>query len=210
MLVVIFGLGQLVLPPIATSRLQASLSEGGVDVRVSLSAFPAVELLFGYADTVHVRIARLSSGQGSLDNLLASIAKVGTLDARVGELDTSGLVLTDVALTKRGNLLTARAHVTRSAIEAVLPVSLSIAPSRAGSTGIKVDVSAQAFGEDVSADADVAAVGGSIEIQPQVPLLGDVSELNVVVFSYRPVWVDRVAAVPRGGSYLLTVTAHYR
>jgi hypothetical protein len=209
-LAVIFGLGQLILPPIATSRLRASLSDRGVDVRVSLSAVPAVELLFGYADAVRVRIARLSSGPGSRDNLLSSIAKVGTLDARVGELDLAGLVLTDVSLTKRGNRLTARAHVTRAAIEAVLPVDLNVAPSRTGSPGIKVDATVRAFGHHISADADVVAVGGAIEIQPLIPILGDVSALNVVVFRYRPVWVDRVAAVSRGGSYVLTVTGHYR
>jgi hypothetical protein len=208
--VVVFGLGQLILPGIATSNLDASLSQGGVDAHASVSAFPAIKLLFGYADRVNVRITRLSSGSGSIDGLLASASKVGTLDATVAELDADGLRLTNVSLTKHGNILIARANVTRSAIASILPVNLRILRPAPGSSGIAFEATVDAFGQTVSAAAGVDAVSGQIDVEPNIPLVGDVSALDITVFSDRRVSVDSVSASPRGDSYALRATAHYR
>src|SRR5579875_1753548 len=85
---IVLAVGQIVLPRIATDRLTASLARNGQGVHVSISAFPAVELLFGNADSVKVRISRLVAGSRHVGDLLTRAGGVSSLDARVGELET--------------------------------------------------------------------------------------------------------------------------
>src|SRR3954469_1153994 len=57
-LLALLGISQLVIPPIAEHRIQDRLTAGGGSADVSLSAFPAVRLLFGDGSRIAV------NGQG--------------------------------------------------------------------------------------------------------------------------------------------------
>ena len=74
-------LAQLLLPGIAADQLRDRLSKNGKVESVSVSAFPAIELLWHDADKVVVRMASYRSRTGKLSSLLDEAGGVGTLDA---------------------------------------------------------------------------------------------------------------------------------
>ncbi|MGA9858169.1 MAG: hypothetical protein WBQ18_09930, partial [Solirubrobacteraceae bacterium] len=80
-LLVVVGLlvGQLVLPGIAAQRLRSQLSRSAQVLSVSVSAFPAVKLLWHHADRVVIRLGRYHPAPGSLGATLEQSADVGTL-----------------------------------------------------------------------------------------------------------------------------------
>lgn len=203
--------GQIVLPRIAAERLTASLSRNGQGVHVSISAFPAVELLFGEADSVNVRIARLVAGSHHVGDLLTRAERVGSLDARVGELETHGLTLHDVLLRKRGAALTASANVTRQAVQTILPLDLTLSDTPPGGNGLIVRGKMSVFGHAMRGAAAVQAQDGVIVLRPALPVIGfALDPLQVTLFNDPAVWVDRVQAVSTGSAYRLTATSHYR
>ena len=206
-LVLVLGVGQLVIPGIVARRLTNSLSTQASGVRVSLSAVPAVKLLFGYADRVSVNIGTMTASRGHVGDLLARTAKQGTLDATVGTLDTDGFVLKDVALRKRGNALTGVATVTRSAIAAALPSAITLTPRSAGASGLTLMAKLRVLGREVDASALVEAQDGKIVVSPTAPVL---SILRVTVFDSRSVSVDSVGVVAHGDSYAMRASGHYR
>ncbi len=204
-------LSQLLIPPIATDNLRSSLERNGRGVSVQLSAFPALELVFGQADAVKVRIRRLVSGRSHVGGLIASAADVGSLDARVGQLDTHGLELTNVSLTKHGAQLAASSTVTRAAVQAALPLNLVVLPSSVGAPGIVVRGGVDVLGQRVSGTAEAQAVGGQIVLRPAESGLASVlNSIHITVFSNPAIWVDRVNAVSTGSAYRVSAAAHYR
>jgi hypothetical protein len=202
---------QFVLPVIAANRLAASLARTGTDVHVSVSAFPAVELLFGDADTVDVSIGKLVSATNHVGDLLARTANVGTLNATVRELDAHGLVLTDVSLRKRGSRLMATATVSRAAVQAVLPLHLVVTPVSAGSNGLLVRGHIRVLGHNVQGTAEVQAANGGIVLSPRASGISSLlNAIHITIFHNPVVRVDRVAAVAKGDAYTLSASARYQ
>ena len=120
--VVVLALFQLLAPPIAERRLRQRLERSGRVERVEISAFPAIELLWGDADRVVVRMRDSRPGTGGLADLLADTRATDDLDARVADLRVLTLDLRDVRLRKRGPPLS-RAQIATAA--ARLPPALS-------------------------------------------------------------------------------------
>ena len=134
--VVVFGVAQLVLPGVAAQSLRDRLGHSGEVLKVQVEAFPAIELLWHQADRVVVRMGRYRSSTGHLGGLLAEARDVGSLDASSAELDAGLLTLRDAALRKRGDQLTGSARVTEADLRAALPILDSVQPvasSRASS-----------------------------------------------------------------------------
>jgi hypothetical protein len=53
-LILVLVITQLVLPPIAASRIESRLTKNGGDAQVSVHAFPALRLLFQHGDSIDV------------------------------------------------------------------------------------------------------------------------------------------------------------
>jgi hypothetical protein len=135
-LVLVFGVGQLVLPGIAASRLRDRLSRSGRVVSVHVSAFPAIELLWHDADTVNVRMATYRSSTGHLASLLDQLGSVGRFDGSVGTLSAGLLTLHDATLHKRADLLSGRAEVRTADLRSALPVLQSVDVVTSGPQGL--------------------------------------------------------------------------
>ncbi|MFZ0377875.1 MAG: hypothetical protein WAL38_08625, partial [Solirubrobacteraceae bacterium] len=58
LVLLVLVVAQLVLPGIAADRLRDQLARSGTVISVKVSAFPAIELLWGDADSVVVRLGR--------------------------------------------------------------------------------------------------------------------------------------------------------
>ena len=128
---------QLVLPGIAASRLRDQLSRSGTVLSVKVSAFPAIELLWGQADSVVVRMGRYQAGASEIGSKLGGAADVGTLDVSAQEVQSGLLTVRDARLRKQGDELIGTAVVRqadlRAAAETVAQHDLHDGQQRRGS-----------------------------------------------------------------------------
>jgi hypothetical protein len=208
LVVLVLGIGQLVLPGIAASMLRDRLARSGRVLAVSVSAFPAVELLWHSADKVVVRLASYRSDPGHLTSLLDEAGSVGTLDASVQTLDTGLLTLHDASLHKRGNRLLGSAQVSEADLRTALPFlqSVTFVSSRAGALTLRGTASLAVF--SASIDATVHPDAGKLVVSPQVPLLGSIAA--VTVFSDPRVRVESVSGAPTAGGLSVSAQGVFR
>jgi hypothetical protein len=160
---------QLLLPGIAAQRLRDRLAASGQVVSVSVSAFPAIELLWNHADSVTVRLGRYRSTTAGLSRLLDQAGGVGTLRATATELSTGLLTLRDAGLRKSGSQLNGTAQVTEADLRAALPVLNSVTPVASSGGRITLQGTATLLGITGTVDATVAPQDGVLLVTPQVP-----------------------------------------
>ncbi len=189
---------QLLLPSLAEHKLRDDLAGSG-DVRsVSVSAFPAIKLVWRHADRVRVRFGRLRLGRGELADRLDETRHVGRVDAHADVLRVSALTLRDIDLTKRGPRLHAEAALSKADLDRALPAGAGLKPVGAGGGELTVEVTAG----PVAVRAIAAARGGALVITPTGVLSG---VATVTVFSDPRIQVTGVGARTRPGGYVVTV-----
>lgn len=205
-LVLVFGVGQLVLPGIAASTLRDRLSRSGRVLSVQVSAFPAIELLWHDADRVVIRMASYHASTGRLSSLLAESSGVGSLRASAQVLTSGLLTLRNAALVKRGDQLYGSAQIEESDLRAAIPFLQSVTYAGSGGGGVTLQGTADVLGARATVPATVKPVNGRLVVVPQLPLLGGIA--SVTVFSNPLVRVESVSggAVPGG----LSVSARAR
>lgn len=205
LVVVLLVVAQLVLPGIAATRLRDRLARSGKVISVSVSAFPAVELLWHRAGEVDVRLASYhAAGGAGLGRALDQTADVGTINVSVEELNTGLVALRNVILRKRGDVLTGRATLTLANLQAALPAGLEVEPVASGDG--KLVLRGSALG--LTADATLSAQDGVLQIAPDVPLLGAL--LTITVFRDPDVDVQGVGARTVPGGYSMYASARLR
>jgi hypothetical protein len=197
---------QVAIPPIATSILNSRLSKNGHVISVSISAFPAIELLWHDADTVDVRMSTYHSSAGKLGSLLAETGGVGSLHVTVRTLTSGLLTVNDATLSKHGNVLLGTAQVSESDLRSALPGILdSVVPvaSSDGQLTLQGTVSVPFIGH-VSADFIAKTSSGKIVVSPDLPLL---SAFALTVWSQPAVHVLSVAGSPTATGMSVSATA---
>lgn len=201
--VVVLAVAQLVLPGLAARTLRDRLARHGEVLSVSVSAFPAIELLWHRASSVTVRLRSYRSPSGNLNSSLNGVSGVDSLDVSVGTLAAGALTLHDVRLTKHGNRMRGSAQVRDRDLRAALPVMRSVTPVRATGGGVVLRGTASLFGIDATVDATVQARAGGIVVAPDGPL-GALA--TVTVFSDPAFDVQDVSAARIPGGLSLTAT----
>ena len=201
-IIVLLAIAQLVLPGIAAQNLRDRLSHNGTVLSVSVSAFPAIELLWHQADKVVVRMAHYRSTTGHLQSLLDQAANTGSLDASANELDTGLITLHNAALHKRGNQLLGSATVTEADLRSALGGAVQGLQPVASGNG---ELTFRGTVLGVTADATLRAQGGALVISPDIPLL---NLITVNVFRDPHVYVEGVGATDASNGF--TVQAHAR
>ncbi|HJZ62510.1 MAG TPA: hypothetical protein VKD47_10180, partial [Miltoncostaeaceae bacterium] len=128
------GAAQLALPRIAEARIRDRLDTVGSVRAVHVSAFPAIKLLFGHADSVRISMDRASVGKitgGS--KLFSQIGNVGAVDARVDQLAVGPLVLQDARVEKRGGVLRATGVFPRTHLaDGLMLAAVGVKPAPGG------------------------------------------------------------------------------
>lgn len=166
----LLGVSQVVLPPLAASHIRDGLLRNGVGAHVSVSAFPALELLFGHADTVDVHVQRmLSGGHGNLHHLLADIGNVSELNASIDRMSLLGFPAEEVVVQKRGAMLSASATITRPGIESVIPKSISLDAAEEGEHSLRMMIAARPLGHWIRVAARLIAAEGQLRAVPDAP-----------------------------------------
>jgi hypothetical protein len=219
-LVVALGLAQIFLPKLAASRISSRIGKCG-DVRsVHVSAWPAVELLWGDADAVTVHARELSVSPSQTGKLLHEARGLDHLDVTADSALEGPLALHDVSLRKRGRKLHAQATLGEADIKAALPAGFSV--QLLGSSGGQVEVRASGglFGVGASVDAVAQASDGKLVVRPRGFLL---EAFQLTLFSDPRVYIEDLAASkvavqgeadagasPGPSEYLLSVDASLR
>jgi hypothetical protein len=207
-LIALLVLAQLVLPPIAERRVRDSLAKRGHVASVQISAFPALKLLFGHADSVTVRMQDLQANVGESGDLLARAKATGKLDVHIDRVTLGPLALSDVALRKRGSELTASAATTQAQLRASLPPGLDVQPIASGNGELLLRASASLFGVGLAANAALEARDGRLIVQPVGIPFG--SLVTLTVFADQRIEVQGVGASPASGGYVLNAQAKLR
>jgi hypothetical protein len=203
-IVVLLVVAQIVLPGIAAQDLRDRLSHNGKVLSVSVSAFPAIELLWHQADKVVVHMGSYHSTTGHLHSLLGETANTGSLDASARELDTGLITLHDAELHKHGNQLLGSATVTPGDLRSALGGAIQNLQPVASGDG---QLTFQGTLLGVTADATLRSQDGALVVSPDVPLL---NLITVNVFRDPHVYIEGVGARNAPGGFALRGRARLR
>jgi hypothetical protein len=195
---------QLALPRVAEQELRDQLSQSGTVLRVKVSAFPAVKLLWHRADSVLIRMGRYQSGSGPLGDKLGETAGVGKLDASVREFRSGALTLRNATLTKRGSELSGAATVLNADLRAAVPFLNDVQPIASGEGRLTLRGTASLLGLNATVDAIVSALNGALVVAPNVPFGGIAT---ITLFNDPHVKVQSVSAVAVPGGFRVSAQA---
>jgi hypothetical protein len=213
LVVVVLGLAQVFLPSIAAQKVREDLARYGTVESVSVQAWPAVELLWGKADSVKVKAASLRMTPTQSVKLLWEGRHVSNMEFTAASTEESSPRLHDVSLSKHGNQLRVEASLAAADAKVALPAGVDVRLLGSEDGKVEVQVSGRLFGVGASVDAVVGAQEGKLIARPKALLL---SVLRLTLFSNPHINVEGVGA--RGvfdssaqpSSYRLTMTARLR
>lgn len=209
---VVLGLAQIFLPKIAASKISSRVGKYGSVEHVHVSAWPAIKLLWGDADTVEVRASRLRVTPSQTAKLLAEAHGISDLDLSSLAASEGSLALSDVSLHKHGRKLSASAFVTQADVKAALPEGFGVELLGSSEGHVEVRASGGLFGIGASVDAVAEASGGKLVVHPRGLLI---EALKLTLFSDPRVYIESVeahAASGAGGAagYQLAIGASLR
>jgi hypothetical protein len=172
-IVVLLVLAQLLLPRIAAQRVRSELARYGVVRSASISAFPAIELLWGEAQSATMSAANISMSPAQANELLEKARGVQRIDMHAASMRVGSFKLHDASLHKRGDQLHMSGKLTEADLRASLPGSTSFALLGGNSEGVDMRVSGNLFGVATSVEVQLSAIEGKLVAQPQgVPFAG--------------------------------------
>jgi hypothetical protein len=211
-LVVLLALAQVFLPKIAASRISERIGRYGSVDSVHVSAWPAVELLWKHADSVKVKATRLRVSPAQTSKLLEEASGVDRMDVSVASVQEGPLRLRGVSFHKRGERMSAHAHLGTADVAAALPPGIGVQLLGSGGGKVQVRASGGLFGVGASVDAVAEAEGGKLVVRPRGLLL---EAIKLTLFSDPRVYVTGVSASRATGpggvaGYLLGIEATLR
>jgi hypothetical protein len=202
-------LAQLFLPGIAASRVRARVGKYGTVRSVTVTAWPAVKLLWGSADSVTVRAGSLNMSTAQTVKLLGEARGVRDMRLTAESVREGPLSLSEASFQKHGDALRAQARASRADVEKALGegVELRLLSSHDGQ--VEVSVSGGLFGVQASVDAVARAQEGKLVVHPTGFLLGG---LKLTLIDNPRVYVEGVGASAVAGASGLSgeVPAGYR
>lgn len=201
-MLLVLVVAQLLLPSITAQRLRERLAADGTVQSVSVSAFPAVKLLWGHADEVHVRFASAQATSARIAELLGEAKDVDDLDVSIGSLRDGSLTLRDVTIRKRGPALLGEARLSERALSRALPLGVRVQPVASGGGQLLMRAEAGLFGFGFAVDMLLSAQSGALVLEPVNVPFGGLAQ--VTVFSDPHMQVRAVGARGVAGGYLLS------
>jgi hypothetical protein len=198
-IVAVLGLAQLLLPVLAAQRVRSQLGRYGTVRSASVSAFPAIELLWGSAQSATVSAGSLSMEPAQVGALLWQGRGVQRIEMRAESIRVGPLRMLHVSSHKRGEELYTQGSVTEADLRAALPGSTAVQPLGRTPAGVEVRVSGSLFGVGASVEVLLSALEGKLVAQPQgIPLAGLV---KLVLFSNPHLYVQDfdLASPPSAG-----------
>jgi hypothetical protein len=190
-LVLVLALTQALLPRLAASKISSRVSRYGKVQSVSVSAWPAIELLWGDAGSVHVRAKSLSLNPEQASSLLWEARKSSNVVVEAQSVQVGSLRLSDARLSKHGSALSAQALASEVDVREALPAGFSVQLVRSEGGEVEVQATGGFFGLSATVNAVAGAVEGKLVAHP----LGFLIEaLQLTLFSNPHVYVEGVGA----------------
>ncbi len=209
-LLLVLVLAQILLPRIAASVVSSRVGRYGSVASVSVSAWPAVKLLWGSVDSVRVKARSLTIEPAQAAKLLWESRQVAREEISAEHVKVGSLQLSEARLSKRGPRLSAVASADQAAVRAALPEGFDVQLLHSGGGQVEVQASGGLFGVGASVNALALAREGRLVAHP----LGFLIEaLQLTIFSDPHIYVEGVsAALTRGAtpSYRLGMSATLR
>jgi hypothetical protein len=208
--VLVLALAQVILPRLAVSRITSRVGRYGHVDSVSVSAWPAVELLWGSVGSVRVRARSLALSPAQAAKLLWEAHGTASMDVSAESVQVGSLRLSDASLRKRGSSLSAQALTSEADVKAALPAGFDLRLLRSEGGEVEVQATGGLFGVDASVDAVAGPSGGKLVAHPLGFLL---EALHLTLFSDPHVYVEGVGAsvhTEQPLSYRLTMSARLR
>jgi len=199
-IVLVLVLAQVFLPAIAASRVRSRVGKYGTVKSVTVKAWPAVELLWGHADSVRVTAGSLQMSPAQTAKLLVQARGVESMNLTAENVEEGPLRLQDASFQKHGDALVAQASTTQADVgEALGTLGKGIEMKLLSSHDGQVEVSATGglFGVRASIDAVARAQEGKLVVRP----LGFLLEgLQLTLLDDPHVHVEGVSATTTQGS----------
>ncbi len=206
----LLALAQLLLPAIAARRIRSRVSRYGTVRSVSVSAWPAVKLLWGSADSVTVRAENLHLTTKQTAKVLSESGGAGDVTLTAEHVQVGVARVSSAMFEKKGDSLSAAATVTEAEVKQALPEGVQVQLLESANGTVRVQASGALFGVPASVQAIAEASEGALIVHP-VGLL--IEALRLTLFAEPNVYVEDVGASEEGGGarqYRLTINASLR
>ena len=212
-IVLMLVLAQLFLPAIAASRVRSRVERYGTVKSVTVQAWPAVELLWGKAESVNVKAGSLRLSMAQMAKLLGEARGVGSMRVSVESVKEGPLQLYDASLQKHGDALLGSAWASRADVKTALGEGFEVQLAPSGAGRVQMSVEGGLFGVKASVQAVAEAQEGDVVVHP----LGFLLEgLKLTLFAEPGVYVEGVGASAmagpsgKGAGYRLSFRASLR
>jgi hypothetical protein len=211
--VLVLALAQVFLPGIAASRIRKRVEKYGTVSSVSVTAWPAVELLWGRAGSVDVRAGNVRLSTAQMAELLRQARGAESLHVTAESLKAGPLQLEDATLQKHGGGLAASAWASAAAVQDALGRGLEVRLLRSGGGQVELSVTGGLFGVQASVQAVAEAAEGKVVLHPRGFLL---ETLKLTLLDEPGVYVEDVGASAttgpsgKGAGYRLSFRASLR
>jgi hypothetical protein len=218
--VLLLALAQLILPAIAVKLVRDRISRYGTVKSASISAFPAIELLWGKAESATLVAGHLQVTAAQLAEITAHVweargVEKATVSAEQATVSVSGLAsglhASDIHASKRGSQISGGATVTQQALDEAAPGGFHIQPLASGNGEVEVRATGALFGTNTSISALIKPLDGRLVVEPQgLPFGGFTS---VTLLSVPHLDIESVAMEVAGHqplAYRLSIRASLR
>ncbi|MGH2902721.1 MAG: hypothetical protein ACRDK7_03930 [Solirubrobacteraceae bacterium] len=165
-ILLVLVLAQIFLPRIAASRIRSRVGQYGTVSSVAVTAWPAVELLWGHAGSVDVRAGSLRISPSQTARLLGEARGVRRMSMTARSLKEGPLQLHDASFQKRGDALTGHAQASRADIGKALGEGVEVRLRSSHDGQVRVSVSGGLFGVQASLEAVAQAQAGKLVVHP--------------------------------------------
>ncbi len=171
--VLLLVLAQIFLPLAAERVLRDRIKPYGTLQSVSISAWPAVQLLWGKANSASATADSLHMTATQMSKLVWESRRVHNLNftAHRFALKVPGLpndlVLRNVATRKHGSSMSLHATLTQANLTAVLPSGVAVQPVASGGGQVEVHATGALFGLQASISALVRPLEGRLVAEPR-------------------------------------------
>lgn len=196
---------QFVLPALAASVIRHRLGRDGIVERVHVSAFPAVELLWGHADAVQIHLEKLDVSVDRATELAGQAYRVDDAEVAIDALHEGALTVHHVRARLHQAQLSVSAALATKDLQHALPPQLTLSAHRGSAGRLVVRTTAGILGTRIGIDAIVSAQDGALVASPTLPLLGNF--LTFTLFSDPRIGIESIRATPRSDGYHVTLSA---
>jgi hypothetical protein len=190
-LVLLLVLAQLLLPRIASSVIGSRVRRYGHVHSVSVSAWPAIKLLWGDADSVTVTAGDLSLSPRQAAKLIWEGRGASSIDFSASSVRLGPLRVIGASMRKRADALSGQASTSAGDASAALPPGVSVALLRSEGGSVEVRAGGGLFGVGASINAVAGPQQGKLVVRPLGLLFGG---FQLTLFADPHVYVQGIDA----------------